>query len=95
MTQDLALKMRNLLQTIFDKNETDCYHCAIRKTYSQLDDDDYTLCLYGNIDHSLFLVELATLAHALETLCTPLHAGVSEYDRGTTESDMVTCITLH
>lgn len=87
--------MRNLLQTLFDENETDAYYCAIRKTYPSLDDEDYTLCLYGNIKHSLFLVNLAALANAMECICTKMHAGVSEYDRGTTESNIVTCITLH
>lgn len=94
MTQDLALRMRNLLQTLFDQNETKCYHCAIRRTYQTIDDGDYTLYLYGNTEHSLFLIGLATLAQGLESVCTKLHAGLGTYNKGTTEEDIVTCITL-
>ena len=87
--------MRNLLQTLFDQNETDCYHCAIRRTYETIDDGDYTLCLYGNVNYSIFLINLATLVQGLESVCNKLHAGLGTYDKGTTEEEIVTCITLH
>ena len=95
MTHDLALRMRNLFQKLFDQNETDCYYCAIRRTYETFDDGDYTLCLYGNTEYSIFLIELASLAQALDSICNKLHAGVGTYNKGTTEEDIVTCITLH
>ena len=86
--------MRNLLQTLFDQNETECYHCAIRRTYETIDDGDYTLCLYGNTELSIFLVELGSLAGALASICIKLHAGLGTYNKGTTEENIVTCITL-
>ena len=95
MTQKLALQLRNTLHTLFTMNETQCYYVAIRKQYPHLDTDDWELCLYGSTEHSLFLINLATLANALAEIVVSLHASVGTSDAGTTEPDERVCITIH
>ena len=94
MTHKLALQLRNTLHTLFTMNEIQCYFVAIRKQYPHLDTDDWEVCLYGSTEHSLFLINMATLANALADIVVSLHAGVSTYDAGTTETDERVCITI-
>lgn len=95
MTHELALQLRNTFHAIFTLTEPQVYFAAIRKTYPNLDDDDWELCLYGKHSQSVFLLPLATLGHTLDSMIPELIAGIDNYDAGTTEEDLRACITLH
>lgn len=95
MTHELALKLRDMLDTLFTLSKTQCYYVAIRKTYPALNDEDWEVCLYCAYRHSTFLLPLATLAHTLDSMIPELNAGIDTYDVGTTDEDKRTCITLH
>lgn len=95
MTHELALKMRNTFHALFTLSEPQVYFVAIRKTYPKLDDEDWEVCLYGKYSQSVFLLPLATLGHTIDRMIPELHAGIDNYDAGTTEKDIRACITLH
>lgn len=87
MTHQQALNMRKFLDGLFNENETITYFVAIKKTYFVIDTDDWSVFLYAEHKESSFLIELAALAHALESICNNLRSRISRYDAGTTESD--------
>lgn len=95
MTHSKALTLRGALATLLNLDENVFYHVAIRKTYTELDIDDWTVCLYGDHKYSSFLLELATLAKVISEIVVDIHAGVDNYDAGTTTPDVRTAITLH
>lgn len=87
MTHKQALSMRNFLDGQFSENETRTYFVAIKKTYIAISTDEWSVFLYAQHRESSFLIELAALAHAMESICNNLHTRISMYDAGTTEPD--------
>lgn len=95
MTHQKALEMRNFLDGLFSKKGLQVYFVAIKKTYEVLPTNDWSVFLYGPNKHSSFLVELATLAHAIETISDELYTRISEYDAGTTEPDKRVAVEIY
>lgn len=87
MTHQKALEMRKFFDGLFNENEIQTYFVAIKKTYSLIPTDDWSVFLYAKHKESTFLIELATLAHAMDSICVNLHTRISKYDAGTTEPD--------
>lgn len=95
MTHNKALTLRDALTKLLNLDENEYYHVAIRQTYPTLDNDDWTVYLYGNRQYTNFLLELATLAKAISDIVVDIQAGVGSYDAGTTSPNVLTAITLH
>lgn len=94
MTRTKALKLRDVLDYLF-KLAKDQYHfAAIRQSYPTIPDSEWEVCLYGNTRHSSFLPELGTLATALDAIISDIIIATGEYDAGTTNPDIRTCIIL-
>lgn len=87
MTHQKALDMRKFFDGLFNENEIQTYFVAIKKTYSLIPTDDWSVFLYAKHKESSFLIELAALAHALDSIIVNLHTRISTYDAGTTERD--------
>ena len=95
MTQQHARNMRNFIDGLFKQNETQTYFVAIKKTYYVIDTDDWSVFLYAEHKESSFLIELASLGHALESICNNLRSRISTYDAGTTEYDARTAVEIY
>lgn len=95
MTHKKALEMRKFLDGLFSNKSLQVYFVAIKKTYYVLPTDDWSVFLYGQHKKSSFLVELATLAHAIETISDELHTRISTYDAGTTEPDERVAVEIY
>ena len=94
MTRNDALKIRNFLSWIFDKEEKQYLHAAIAKSYPSLDVDEWTIYVYGDHQESSFVVEAATLFKALDCICSSFQSSIGHYDAGTTEPDIRCAATL-
>ena len=95
MTHQKALEMRKFFDGLFNENEIQTYFVAIKKTYYVIDTDDWSVFLYAQHKESSFLIELAALAHALESICNNLRSRISTYDAGTTENDYRTAVEIY
>lgn len=82
MRHELALKLRDTLQAVFDLNEHDYYHVLIKQRERFATDEDWIVYLYANTNNSTFLFDLTVLAHGLES-CTPsLRSSYDDIDIG-------------
>lgn len=95
MTHKQALSMRNFLDGLFSEHKTQFYFVAIKKTYYVIDTDDWSVFLYAEHKESSFLIELAALAHALESISNNLHSRIKTYDAGTTERDERVAVEIY
>lgn len=95
MTHKQALSMRNFFDGLFSENELRTYSVAIKKTYFVIDTDDWSVFLYAENKDSSFLIELAALAYALESICNNLLSRISKYDAGTTEPDVRIAVEIY
>lgn len=89
-----ALKVRGFLSWLFDKEPQPYLHVAIKKTHYSLDEDDWTVYIYGDNKESSFVVGAATLCKALEDMRVDFIASIRHYDAGTTEPDIRCAATL-
>ena len=88
MTRNDALKIRDFLTWLFNKEKEPYLHAAIAKTYKHIDTDDWSVYIYGDHEETSFLVEGALLINALVLNCTSFRASIGHYDAGTTEPDI-------
>ena len=95
MTQQQALKYRNVLAWLFNQSEPITLHVAIEKTFSTLDVDEWTVYVYANHKNSCFLLDAARLLSVISDISNGYTASTGQYDAGTTEPDIRTAITLH
>ena len=88
MKRNDALKIRDFLTWLFNKEEEPYLHAAIAKTDKHIDTDDWSVYIYGDHEETSFLVEGAILINALAINCTSFSASNGHYDAGTTEPDI-------
>lgn len=86
--------MRNLFNYLFTLGKEQYHFVAIRKSYPNDPKSDWEICLYGGTKHSSFLLELGTLATALDVIVPDFHIFVGIYDAGTTSADTRECIII-
>lgn len=94
MTHKKALEMRKLLDYLFTLGKTQYHFVAIRKSYPNDPQSDWEVCLYGGTKHSSFLLELGTLATALDAIVPDFHTYAGTYDAGTTSNDNRMCFII-
>ena len=94
MTHERALEMRILFNYLFTLGTEQYYFVAIRKPLSDDPKTDWEVCLYGGTKHSSFLLELGTLATALDVIVPSFHTSMGVYDAGTTSTDERECIII-
>ena len=95
MTHQKALEMRKFFDGLFSEHKTQVYFVAIKKTYYVIDTDDWSVFLYAEHRESSFLIELAALAHALESVSINLRSRIKTYDAGTTEPDVRIAVEIY
>lgn len=94
MTHSKALKLREFLDYLFTQGNNQYYFVAIRKTYPDIESSDWEVCMYGWLKDSSFLIDLGTLAKAIDSIVSEYHAYVGTYNAGTKLEDFRTCMIL-
>lgn len=94
MTHTKALELRDILNYLFTLGNNQYYFVAIRKTYPTIDSSEWEVCLYGGVKDSSFLIDLGTLAKAIDSIVPQFRAYVGTYDAGTTSEDLRTCFII-
>lgn len=88
MTRKDALKIRSFLAWLLEKDENQYHYVAIAKTHKWVDDDDWSVFIYGNHEETSFTVDGALLFKALENIVISFSSKIGHYDAGTTKPDI-------
>ena len=94
MTHKRALELRNLLNYLFTLGKTQYHFVAIRKQDENDRQSGWEVCIYGGTKCSSFLLELGTLATALDAIVPDFHTYAGTYNAGTTSTDNRMCFII-